>query len=105
MTPGNRTLIDYGSALAVVALAWLVRWLIDPALGNQAAYATFVIAVIFVAWRSGLRPAVGVMMLGFLIGYFFFLGPRYEITTKSRPDLIGSGMYLVICLAISVFSE
>lgn len=106
MTPGQRTtLIDYGSAALAVALAWLVRQLLDPYLEDLAPYASFVVAVIVISWRSGLWPALMVMVLGFCIAFYAFVPPRYSMLAKGLPEFITAGLYLTICTSIAAFSH
>jgi PAS domain S-box-containing protein len=54
----------YLGALACVALAALIRWLLDPVLGTRAVYVLQLIAVLFSARYFGFGPALLSLFLG-----------------------------------------
>src|SRR5437016_11824490 len=66
------TLLDCCIATGGVALALVVRKLLDPALGNSHAFVTFYIAVLLAAWFGGVVPALVTMLLGASAASYFF---------------------------------
>ncbi|HEX5757777.1 MAG TPA: HAMP domain-containing sensor histidine kinase, partial [Thermoanaerobaculia bacterium] len=56
--PSRTRLRCYGSALAAVAAATLVRWLLQPWLGTDAPFSIHYGAIIFAAWYGGLGPGI-----------------------------------------------
>ena len=83
----------------------MVRWLLDPALGDQLPYPTFFVAVIFAAWIGGLRPALLATGLGFFIAWYCFTPPRSSLFGTSGPQFLGLSMYLIVSFGIAAFGE
>ena len=67
----------YLAALACVALASVVRWLLDPVLGNRSPYLFQIIAVLFSARYFGFGPA--------LLGLFLGTSPVYYTMAVHPP--------------------
>ena len=104
-TFGNASPIAvYGVAVAAVAAATIVRWLLDPVLGNNVPYITFFLAVVIAAWYGGLRPALLATLLGFLLAWALFVPPRFSLALHSTADFIGLVVFLIVSLAIAGFS-
>ena len=101
----RKHLFEYGGTLAAVAAATMVRWLLDPALGDQLPYPTFYVAVIFAAWIGGLRPALLATGLGFCIASYCFIPPRFSLSGTSGLQFLGLSMYLMVSFAIAAFGE
>ena len=75
----------YGVALTALAIATVVRMLLDPVLENRAPYGCYLIAVLFVAWRAGLGPALVTVVCGTLLARYFFEVPRGSFLFDSEP--------------------
>ncbi|HWL74337.1 MAG TPA: DUF4118 domain-containing protein, partial [Burkholderiaceae bacterium] len=74
--PGAFTLSSrnlYAFAAAAVAVAAMVRWLLEPLLADHLPVLTFYIAVAVTAWYGGLKPALFAMVLGFIAAVAFFV--------------------------------
>ena len=70
----------YGFACLAVLLAFAVRLALDPALGNRQTLATFYVAVTLTAWWAGTGPAILALVLGYVVGDWFFIPPRGELS-------------------------
>src|SRR5262245_14252618 len=68
----------YGTAVAALAVATVVRLLLEPLLENRAPYGCYLLAVLFVVWRAGLGPALMTVGCGVLLARYFFESPRYS---------------------------
>jgi PAS domain S-box-containing protein len=97
--------VAYGLTVITVGLATLVRWLLDPILGDQLPYPTFFVAVIVSAWIGGLRPALLATGLGFFVSWYCFMSPRFSLLGTSGVQFLGLGMYLMVSFAIAAFGE
>src|SRR5947207_2537216 len=99
----RRLLLEYGVALLATAGAVLVRWLIDPWLGDSLPLATLFGAVAIAVWFGGYRPALLAVVLGFLACDYLFMEPRGALNFRSAGDLIGLLAYLLSCVIIIGF--
>ena len=93
---------DYLLAFGCVVLAGVVRVLLDPWLGNNHPFSTFLLALIFVVSRCGLGPSIVALVLSLASANYFFLEPRYTFIIKGTAEQIG---YLIdiICGVSVVF--
>jgi PAS domain S-box-containing protein len=67
---GKRPLwADYGIALAAVSLAVLLRWALDPVLGNTRPYLTLFGGVAFAVWLTRWKPATVAALAGFVMAH------------------------------------
>ncbi len=84
--------VRYGTAIAALALATFMRLLLDPVLGDRAAYGFYLIAVIYVAWQAGLGPSLLTVVVGTMLGRYFFDPPRgsFGITESNHVSLLMS---------------
>ncbi len=97
--------VTYIVAVAAVAVSGLIRWQLDPLLGDHLPFATFFVAIVVAAWYGGLRAALLATVLGFLLALYFFVPPRFSFLVNSGPDLVGLMVYFVVGLSIAVFAE
>ncbi|MFW6093804.1 MAG: ATP-binding protein [Pseudomonadota bacterium] len=72
---GN-SLRDYALALAALAAATLVRWLLDPVMGGQVPFLTYIVAVAYVGLFTGIVPAVLTGLASGIIAGWLFVDPR-----------------------------
>lgn len=97
--------MGWATTAVAVALAGFVRWALTPFLGNEAPFATFIVAVIFVAWRQDLVSSLAAMIGGFIVAVLLFVNPHSSVFEISVTAFSRFGMYFVICLAIAAFGE
>jgi len=95
----------YGTAVLAVALALLVRWGLNPYLGDHIPYPFFFLAVTLVAWWAGSGPALLSMVLGLLAADWFFIPPHYSLAFGTLGDAVGAGSFLLTSLAIIIISH
>jgi PAS domain S-box-containing protein len=95
----------YGGAAAFTALAVLLRWLLDPWLGDSRPFSTLFGAVALAVWIGGYRPALLAVILGFLACAYLFVEPRGKLLPLDARNLIGLVLSLFSCAAIIVFGE
>jgi PAS domain S-box-containing protein len=98
-------LLNYGGAAVFTALAVLLRWLLDPWLGEHLPLVTLFGAVAIAVWLCGYRPALLAVVLGYLACNWLFIEPRGAFGIYSARDLIGLVAYLVSCGIIVSFGE
>ncbi|MDP1602413.1 MAG: DUF4118 domain-containing protein, partial [Legionella sp.] len=96
---------NYGLALAALTAAILLRWLLDPLMGNTLALVTLFGAVASAVWLGGYRPALLVMGLGYLACHYLFIEPRGTLNFAVLQNQVGLVAYLVTCSIIVGFGE
>ena len=95
----------YAIALVALAAAVLLRWLLDPWMGDALPLVTLFGAVAAVAWLGGYRPAIFVAILGYLACNFLFIAPRREIGPFDIGSLAGLAAYVFTCALIIGIGE
>src|SRR5262249_48797936 len=107
--PGPRKsgslLTRYGSALAGVLLATLVRACLHPLLGDQYPFPTFFVAAMVTAWYAGFGPALLSLGLGCLSAVSLFVPPPHAWSAIRGPNLLAVGLYLFVGLTTAALSE
>jgi len=88
-----------GAALGLLAAATFARALLDPFLGHHAPFAFHFVAIILAAWIAGFEGGVVTTIGSVLAANFFFLEPRYTLTT----DLEGATASLALFTVLGIF--
>ncbi|HXU03096.1 MAG TPA: PAS domain S-box protein, partial [Polyangia bacterium] len=92
------------SAAALVA-ALLLRWVLDPILGDTLPLVTLFGAVTAAVWMGGYRPAVIAALLGYVGCAFLFIPPRGRFGLEVVTNLVGLIAYLFTCSFIIAIGE
>jgi PAS domain S-box-containing protein len=95
----------YLVALAATALAVLVRWLVDPWLGDHQTLTSLFGAVALAAWVGGWRPAVFSALFGYFVCDYLFIDPRGSIGLQSTRQVISALIFFSSCVVIIAFAE
>ena len=99
------TAATYASALAGLAIAVLARWLLDPWFGDALPFVTLFGAVAWAAWLGGYRPAILVVVLGYIAVAVLFISPRDRLGPFIPFVTIGLAAYAFTCGLIIVIGE
>ncbi len=97
--------LGYLVAIGATAGTVLLRWLLDPVVGDYLPLATLYGAVAFAVWFGGYRPALLAAVLGYLACDYFFIQPRGRLGFNTVHDFIGLVLYLFSCGIIIGFGE
>ena len=93
----------YAIAIAALVAAVLLRWLLDPLLGDAVPLVTLFGAVAAAAWVGGYRPAILIALLGYIACNYLFIAPRHAIGPIDTPTLVGFAVYsLTSALIIAI---
>lgn len=101
----RRSLQTYALGFVFLAIAVLLRWLIDPVMGDTFPLVFVGGAVAAAVWLGGYRSAIPVLLLGYLVSNYLFMQPRGQVKLNGKADLFGLGAYLLSCSLIIVFGE
>jgi PAS domain S-box-containing protein len=94
----------YAIAFAALAAAVLLRWLLEPLLGNALPLVTLFGAVAVAVWIGGYRPAGIVAILGYLAANYLFFEPRGVISVDFE-NVVGLLAYAFTCSLIIGIGE
>ena len=97
-------ILRYGSAILVIALAIVLRLLLDPVLGNRFPFITLFFAVVLVAWLVGLGPSIAALILSCLSAAYFILPPRGTLWVQGADNQLGFGIFCLAGLAVALLS-
>ena len=81
-------LLTYLVAIVVAILAVLLRWLLNPLMGDTLPLVTVFGAVALTVWVGGYRPAILTCILGYLGCAYLVIEPRGELGL-SVPENVG----------------
>lgn len=95
----------YISAVAATVVAILLRYAVDPVLGNQFPFVTFFLAVLVAGWYGGFGPAIVAIVLGTLATSWLFIPPRGLLTITGTANFVGSLIYVVVGLAMALLTQ
>lgn len=95
----------YGLGILALAISVLLRWLLDPLLGDLFPLVTIFGAIAAAVWLGGYRPAIVVAILGYLVCDYFFIPPRREFDLSDAGHVVGLAAYLFTCVLIIGFGE
>src|SRR5262245_6879922 len=101
----RRILLEYGVAALAIGVAILVRWMIDPILGDSQPFCTLYGGVAVAVWYGGYRPALLATALGYLAVNYLFIGPRGSIEVKGLSAWVSLATYLLSGCLIIGFAE
>ncbi|RYF71156.1 MAG: HAMP domain-containing histidine kinase [Comamonadaceae bacterium] len=97
-----KSLRDYGFAFAAVAGALLLRYLLNPILGQQGPYLILTLPIVLAALYGGFGPAVFATVLGTSAGTYLFIGRGAASGGLLEPANIGrTVLFLIIGISIA----
>ncbi len=102
---GRSVGITYAVAIAALVAAVLLRWLLDPLMGDALPLVTLFGAVAAAVWLGGYRPAIAVAILGYLACAYLFIAPRGRLGLDEVGTVVGLVAYLFTCSVIIGFGE
>ena len=92
-------------SIGVLVAAVLLRYLLDPWMGDTLPLVTLFGAVAAAVWVGGYRPAIVVCVLGYLACDYLFIVPRGQLGLNDAEKVIGLLAYLVTCALIIGIGE
>ncbi|HYH66203.1 MAG TPA: PAS domain-containing protein [Urbifossiella sp.] len=95
----------YAAAAAGVVLAALVRWLLDPVVGDNLPFLTFFAATLVAAWYGGFGPALLTVGLGAAVATVCFVPPRGSLVVEDPRTLFVLVLYVGAGVLFAAFGE
>jgi PAS domain S-box-containing protein len=102
---------SYALSLTALAAAVLLRWVLDPLMGDALPLVTLFGAVAAAVWLGGYRPAVLVALVGYVACEYLFISPRGSFSVGNLGSLVGLGnaigfaAYLFTCAIIIALGQ
>jgi PAS domain S-box-containing protein len=97
-----RGLAGHGFALGAVGAAFLIRYLLEPYLGNVGVYLTFFLAIVFVVQFTGVSQTVLAISVSLLLVHLFFMPePRLKVQT---PEILSAVFFVIASAAAGFFA-
>lgn len=96
---------SYALGFAAIVLAVMLRWALDPLMGDALPLVTLFGAVAAAVWVGGYRVAIPVTLIGYTACHYLFIPPRGHFDLSSRANLVGLIAYLFTCSLITFFGE
>jgi len=93
-------------ALTVIALATLLRWLLEPLLPEAVPFITFFAAVAAVTWLGGLWTGIAATIICTVIADWLFIPPLYALDLfRHGPTSAQSAVFIVMSGILIVLTE
>src|SRR5208337_2296181 len=97
------TILRYGLATLAVAVALVVRLVLDPALVQQSPLLLFTVAIMVSARFAGRGPGLACTLMGGLCGWYFFVDQRYSFAIRDPAEVVNLALFAVVGTGISLF--
>lgn len=97
--------VAYSVAALSLLLATLLRFLLDPVLGDHLSFSFYFLAVAVAAWTGGVWPALVTAALSCLIAEFFFTHPQFAFQISALEELLSMLLFIAVSVVIGLLSE
>lgn len=88
----------YALGFVLLILAVLLRWALEPLMGDSLPLVTLFAAVAAAVWLGGYRLAIPLALIGYVACHYLFIPPRYALIDaaghKLTVDLPDEPVYL-----------
>lgn len=95
----------YAVGFVGVVVATLLRFLLDPVLGEHLSFSFHYLAVSVAAWTGGVWPAVVTAVISAFVGDFFFSDPYLSLEISGSEELVNLIFFIVVSVIIGILSE
>jgi two-component system, cell cycle sensor histidine kinase and response regulator CckA len=97
-------LLRYGCALASVAVAIVIRRLLDPLLGTDFSFVTVFLAILATALYAGFLPALAALAVGALALDYFLVPPRGSFELVGLHQQLNMVFYILMGIGIAALA-
>ncbi|MDI1448746.1 ATP-binding protein [Polyangium sp. 6x1] len=95
----------YGLSIAVMLVVVIVRFSLEPWMGDNAPLLALLLPVAIAAAYGGIWPGIFATSLSALLGILLFLSPLGSLSIDSFADQVRLALFLVMGFSISVLNE
>ena len=93
---------DYIASFLLVVVVTIIGWLIHGVISPTNLAMLYLLAVVVVAWRRGLRPAIFTSIIRVLAFDFFFTSPHLEFRISDTEYLITFAGMMIVGAVVSL---
>jgi PAS domain S-box-containing protein len=97
--------IAYGLTVTAIIVAAVIRWCLDPLIGQANYFFTFLAACVLASWVGGWRPATLSLAGGLIVAWYFFIPVRFTIFEKDPSSLVAAMIFVAIGILFILFGE
>ena len=111
MTRASRSFIAdnrggrYAAAILATAMTLLLRWALNPILGDYIPYILLCPAVAFSAWYCGIGPSLLSVVLAAVGAQYWIIPPLYTLRIVNQEQAVGVLAFLCVSAAIIAMGE
>src|ERR1041384_4863582 len=95
----------YALGFLALVLAVILRWVLNPVMGEALPLVTLFGAVAAAVWLGGYRLAIPITLLGYFACNYLFIPPQYGFAFSKSQDWVGMVAHLFTCSLIIFFGE
>ncbi|HKT34904.1 MAG TPA: sensor histidine kinase [Nitrospira sp.] len=95
----------YSLAIGATLIAFVLRLVLDPGLGDDFPFIMFYCATAITAWYGGLGPSLTTIIGGGLLANWFFMPPRYSLLFEGPAQVARFTAYFLVSLLIVALGE
>jgi signal transduction histidine kinase len=102
---GNNRLVRYAAAIVATALTLLLRWALNPILGDYIPYVLLCPAVAFSAWYCGIGPSLVSVVLALVGAQYWIIPPLHSLQILNKAQAVGILAFLCVSTVIIAMGE
>src|SRR5215470_13839106 len=87
----------YALGFSALILAILLRWVLNPIMGDALPLVTLFGAVAAGVWLGGYRLAIPIVLIGYIACHYLFILPQYGFHFAGVTNIVGLVAYLFTC--------
>ena len=101
------SLKDYAIGIIALVAAILLRWMLDPLMGDTFPLVTLFGAIAAAVWWGGPRPAILIAILGYIACDYLIIPPRGQLSIvfTTAEHIVGFAAYLFTSFVIIAFGQ
>ena len=103
--PRHHLFLCYVVAILAVVAATFLRSGLDPILRHRAPFATYYVAIMFVAWYARLGPSLVAILFSAALATHFFIKPHGSLLSYDLEHQVSLGLFFAVGAFTAILSE
>src|SRR5439155_21420719 len=97
--------VAYSVAVLAPAISLLIRWPLQPVLGDAVPHMAFFPAVMVAAYLGGFWPGLLATLLSAAAAAYFLIEPRYSFAIANPAHAVALALFVLVGTMLSILSE